>query len=208
MAASLHYNRLPYFSMLANLGRQFSREQRDFLQAHGVIGEALTSTLNRWTGDHMTHSLTGRVAGSVMKLSLMNAWTDGLRGAFAATMMQGFTKKLGKAWGQLDAWDQWLMQRKGIGEAEWAVISRAAPTERNGMQYLTADSIRATGDPLAGQAATKWLGLRHRRGSVRGREPRSLRRGQSSPAAACRPARCAARPCARSCSSRASRSRC
>lgn len=157
VAASLHYNRLPYFSMLANLGRQFSREQRDFLQAHGVIGEALTSTLNRWTGDHMTHSLTGRVAGSVMKLSLMNAWTDGLRGAFAATMMQGFTKKLGKAWGQLDAWDQWLMQRKGIGEAEWAVISRAAPTERNGMQYLTADSIRATGDPLAGQAATKWL---------------------------------------------------
>ena len=157
VAASLHYNRLPYFSMLANLGRQFSREQRDFLQAHGVIGEALTSTLNRWTGDHMTHSLTGRVAGSVMKLSLMNAWTDGLRGAFAATMMQGFTKKLGKAWGQLDAWDQWLMQRKGITEADWAVISKAAPTERNGVQYLTADAIRATGAEGAPEAATKWL---------------------------------------------------
>lgn len=157
VAASLHYNRLPYFSMLANLGRQFSREQRDFLQAHGVIGEALTSTLNRWTGDNMTHSLTGRVAGSVMKLSLMNAWTDGLRGAFAATMMQGFTKKLGKAWGQLDAWDQWLMQRKGITEADWAVISKAAPTERNGVQYLTADAIRATGAEGAPEAATKWL---------------------------------------------------
>ena len=157
VAASLHYNRLPYFSMLANLGRQFSREQRDFLQAHGVIGEALTSTLNRWTGDHMTHSLTGRVAGSVMKLSLMNAWTDGLRGAFAATMMQGFTKKLGKAWGQLDAWDQWLMQRKGITEADWAVISKAAPTDRNGVQYLTADAIRATGAEGAPEAATKWL---------------------------------------------------
>ena len=28
------------------------------------------------------------MAGAVMKVSLMNAWTDGLRGAFAATMMQ------------------------------------------------------------------------------------------------------------------------
>lgn len=157
VAASLHYNRLPYFSMLANLGRQFSREQRDFLQAHGVIGEHLTTTLNRWTGDNMTHSLTGRLAGSVMKLSLTNAWTYGLRGSFEATMMQGFTRKIGKAWGQLDAWDQWLMQRKGITEADWAVISRATPTERNGVQYLTADAIRATGADGAPEAATKWL---------------------------------------------------
>lgn len=159
VAASLHYNRLPYFSMLANLGRQFSREQRDFLQAHGVIGEALTSTLNRWTGDHMTHSLTGRVAGSVMKLSLMNAWTDGLRGAFAATMMQGFTKKLGKAWGDLTEWDRFLMQRKGITEADWSVISQATPTDRNGVGYLTHDAIMATGHPDAQAVAAKWMGF-------------------------------------------------
>lgn len=160
IAATLHYHRLPYFQMLANVGRQVaSREQREFLQAHGVIGEALTSTINRFTGDHMTHSLTGRVAGSVMKLSLMNAWTDGLRGAFAATMMQGFTKKLGKAWQQLDEWDRWLMQRKGITEADWAIISRAAPTERNGLKFLTHDAVAAINDPGAEQAATKWLGF-------------------------------------------------
>lgn len=159
VAAGLHYNRLPYFEMLANLGRRLKpgSEERDFLQAHGVIGEALTSTLNRWTGDNMTHSLTGRMAGSVMKLSLMNAWADGLRGAFAATLMQGFTKKLGTAWGDLDAWDQWLMQRKGITEADWSIISRATPTERNGAQYLTRDAIAAVNDSGAGAAATKWL---------------------------------------------------
>ena len=157
IAATLHYNRLPYFDMLANLGRQFNKEQRDFLQAHGVIGEALTGTLNRWTGDNMTHSLSGRVAGSVMKLSLMNAWTDGLRGAFAATMMQGFARKVGKAWGELDQWDHYLMQRKGITEADWATISKAKPTERNGVQYLTADAIKATGDEGATAAATKWM---------------------------------------------------
>ena len=46
------------------------------------------------------------MAGAVMKVSLMNAWTDGLRGAFAATMMQGYAKKVGTAWKDLDQWDR------------------------------------------------------------------------------------------------------
>jgi hypothetical protein len=159
VAASLHYNKLPYFQMLQNLGRQLSSDQREFLQAHGVIAEALTSSLNRWTGDHLTHSLSGRLAGSVMKLQFMNAWTDTLRGAFSATMMQGFAKKVGKAWGELDEWDRFLMQRKGITEADWDTISKAAPTERGGQAYLTRESILSTGAENAREAATKWMGF-------------------------------------------------
>lgn len=157
IGATLHYNRLPYFEFLRSLGGQFSSQQRRFLQSHGVIGEALTSTLNRWTGDHLTHSLSGRVAGSVMKLSLMNAWTDGLRGAFAATMMKGFARKVGKAWADLDEWDQYLMQRKGLTEADWNIITQAQPTQRNGLGYLTHDAIAAVNDPGAQAAATKWM---------------------------------------------------
>jgi hypothetical protein len=159
IAATLHYNRLPYFEMLTNVGRRLKpgSEEADFLAMHGVIGEALISTINRLTGDHMTHSLTGRVAGSVMKLSLMNAWTDGLRGAFSATMMQGFARKLGTAWGQLDEWDRHLMQKKGITEADWAVISQAKPTERGGRQYLTREAVAAVPADGAREAATKWL---------------------------------------------------
>lgn len=160
IGATLHYNRLPYFDMLRNIGRNFDSDHREFLQAHGVIAENLTSTLNRWTGDNMTHSLTGRVAGSVMKLSFMNAWTDGLRSAFSATMMQGFAKKVGHAWGQLDEWDRWLMGRKGITEQDWEIISQAKPAEQDGVAYLTGKDIEAsgTGDPAARtQAATKWM---------------------------------------------------
>jgi len=107
----------------------------------------------------MTHNLTGRVAGSVMKLSLMNAWTDGLRGAFAATMMQGFARKAGKAWGDLTEWDRFLMQRKGITDTDWSVISQATPTDRNGVGYLTHDAIMATGHPDAQAVAAKWMGF-------------------------------------------------
>ena len=156
IATTLHYDRLPYFDMLKNLGKQLDKDHREFLRAHGVIAESLTSTMNRWTGDHMTHGLTGKVANSVMKMSFMNAWTDGLRGAFSATMMQGFARKVGKEWAKLDEWDRFLMARKGITEEDWAIITKAEPTERNGAKYLTRDSIMATGDG-AEVAATKWM---------------------------------------------------
>ncbi len=159
IASSLHYNRLPYFDMLANIGRQASKENRAWLQEHGVIGEALVSTLNRWTGDNMTHSLTGRVASGVMKLSLMNAWTDGLRGAFAQTMMGGLARMSKKgAWSSLDEWDRYLLQRKGISEADWSIISQAkAELDPAGVERLTPDAVRATGVDGAEQAATKLL---------------------------------------------------
>ena len=157
IAHTLHYDRLPYFEMLKNIGRNLDKDHRDFLQAHGIIADSLTNTLNRWTGDNMTHSLTGRVANSVMKLSFMNSWTDGLRSAFSATMMQGFAKKAGKSWAQLDEWDQWLMQRKGLNEQDWNIISQAQPTVRDGVGYLTRDGIVSTGVDGAEQAATKWM---------------------------------------------------
>ncbi len=152
IATTLHYDRLPYFDMLKNLGKQLDKDHREFLRAHGVIAESLTSTMNRWTGDHMTHGLTGKVANSVMKMSFMNAWTDGLRGAFSATMMQGFARKVGKEWAKLDEWDRWLMTRKGITEEDWNIIAKAEPTERGGSKYLTRDAIMATGDSDVAQA--------------------------------------------------------
>ena len=157
IAATLHYNKLPYFDMLRNIGKQFDGDTRAFLHSHGVIAEHLTSTLNRWTGDHMTHSLTGRVAGSVMKLSLMNAWTDGLRNAFSMTMMGGMAK-LGKTeWGKLTEWDRHLLERKGITEADWVVVNQAKPTDHQGREYLTPEAIKATGHADAAQVATKVL---------------------------------------------------
>lgn len=158
IAGTLHFNRLPYFDMLANVGRNLTADQRRFLAAHGVIGESLVSSMNRFTGDHMTHSLSGRLANSVMKLSLMNAWTDGLRTAFSATLMQGMARKVGKAWAQLDAWDRYLMERKGITEADWSIITRAEPTVHNGTKYLTGEAIKAVGEG-GDAAATKWLGF-------------------------------------------------
>lgn len=156
IAQTLHFNRLPYFEYLGNLRGQMGKNTRAELRAHGIIGEALSDSLNRWTGENLTHGITGRLASATMKLSLMNAWSDGLRRAFSMTQMAGFARKLGKDWGALDEWDQYLMQRAGITEADWSVISKAAPSDVNGNMLLTPTGIRATGAADAGQIATKW----------------------------------------------------
>jgi hypothetical protein len=157
IAGTLRFNRLPYFEYLGQLRKQaFDADTRAELQAHGVIGEALADSINRWTGENMAHSWAGRVAGSVMKYSFMNAWSDGLRRAFSMTMMKGFTSKLGKGWADLDEWDQHLLQRKGISEDDWSVISRAQAENVRGVDYLTPSAIVATGVDGARQIATKW----------------------------------------------------
>lgn len=157
ISASLHFNRLPYLDMLKNLGRQLDSDHRDMLVSHGVIAESLISSMNRISGDHLTHSLSGKVASSVMRLTLMNAWTDNLRAAFASTMMQNFSKKVGVTWLDLDEWDRYLLQRKGITGGDWQIISSAAPSEQNGLKYLTRKAISEVDHPDAFMAANKWL---------------------------------------------------
>lgn len=156
IAQTLHFNRLPYFDYLANVKGQMNKEVRAELASHGIIGEALADGLNRFTGDHLTHSIAGRVASATMKVSFMNAWSDSLRRAFSMTQMHAFSKKAGKSWESLDQWDRYLMERKGITAADWEVISSAEVADVAGRPMLTPSAIKATGKEGADQIATKW----------------------------------------------------
>ncbi|RIQ55317.1 hypothetical protein [Bordetella avium] len=153
------YNRLPYWQALKNIGAQFNSETREFLSTHGLIAESVVSDLNRFSGDHIRNNWSGKVANSVMKLSLMNAWTDSMRRAFQMTMMGGLGKMAGKEWGALTEWDRSHLQRKGITADDWAVISQAQTTEYRGQQYLTPEAIMGTNAPNAEQLVSKVLGL-------------------------------------------------
>lgn len=150
IAQTLHFNKIPYFQALGALGRQFSAEHRATLAAHGVVADSLVNTLNRFAGDHLTHGLTGRITNGVMRVSLMNAWTNTLRGAFSDVLMHNWAQKLGTKWADLSEWDQYLMQRKGLTEKDWGVITQSKATDINGRQFLMADAI---GDAQIGD---KW----------------------------------------------------
>ncbi len=154
------YNRLPYWDALRNIGRTAgSADAREWLTAHGIIAESMAGDLNRWTGENIRQSWSGRLANSTMRLSLMNAWTDTLRRAFSMTMMQGLARMSKTEWGQLTEWDRTHLERKGLTADDWAVVQRAELTEFQGMQHLTPEAIRATGDTRANEVVAKVLGL-------------------------------------------------
>lgn len=144
------YNKLPYWDAIGNIGKSAaSKDTRDFMTTHGIIAESMIGDMNRWTGDNIRQTWSGRLANSTMKLSLMNAWTDTLRRAFSLTMMQGMARMSKTEWGKLTEWDRTLMQRKGLTEADWKVITKADLTPFGGKDHLTPEAIRAVADPSA-----------------------------------------------------------
>jgi hypothetical protein len=153
------YNKLPYWQAMTNIGKQGSKETREFLTTHGVIADSILSDLNRWTGDNLSHDWSGRLANSTMKLSLMNVWTDTLRNAFQMTMMSGLGKISRTDWGKLSEFDRIRMQRHGLTEFDWGVMQQAQLTQHRSMDFLTPESIYATGNERASEIAAKVLGL-------------------------------------------------
>jgi len=153
------FNKLPYWDAFTNIGSALTRDTKDFMNAHGMIAESAISDLNRWAGENVAQSWSGRIAAATMRLSLMNAWTDTLRRGFQLTHMQGIGRMRAIDWGNLAEYDQWRLSQAGLTPDDWAVIQRAQPVVHNGAEFVTPDGIYATGDPRAGEVVAKYLGM-------------------------------------------------
>lgn len=153
------FNKLSYWEAFKNISKQLDGETRDFLTMHGILADSMTSDMNRFSADHIKNNWTGRLANSTMKLSLMNAWTDTLRRGFSMTMMNGLAKLSKTEWSDLSEWDRSHLTRKGISEADWKVITQAELTPYKGAEFLTPESIHASGDARANEVVAKVIGL-------------------------------------------------
>ncbi|MGU2439565.1 hypothetical protein ACTXHA_04105 [Burkholderia cenocepacia] len=157
--ATVAYSRLSYWDSIRNITAQSSKETRDFLTMHGVIADSMISDLNRWSGDNLGQSWSGKLAASTMKLSLMNAWTDTLRRGLSMTMMQGLARLSKTDWGNLNEWDQTRLRRAGITEDDWNIIRAGKLTEFQGMDFLTPEAIKQSGHARSNEVVAKVLGL-------------------------------------------------
>ena len=154
------YNKLSYYQAIANLWRVgASAETREWAAMHGILSDSAMRALNRYSAENIRQSWAGRLSNSVMKLSLLNAWTDWLSAGFGLTKMGALGKLAGKEWGEISQWDRILMERHGVTADDWAIVRKAQTEERYGIPMLTPDSIVATGHERAYQVADKILGL-------------------------------------------------
>lgn len=158
LAITAGYNKLPYWQVVKDIAAQSSSEARDFMSAHGMIADSIADNLNRWSGDHIGSNWSGKIANSVMKASLLNAWTDGLRQGFTMTMNAGLAKLAKTDWASLAGYDKERLLKAGITEADWAIVQKAPLTTYKGRELLTPQGIREAGDP---SLAAKVFGFIH-----------------------------------------------
>ncbi len=151
LALTAGYNRLPYWQLLKDIGAQTSKEARDFMATHGMIAESVADSMNRWSGDHLGTNWSGKMANSLMKWSLMNAWTDGLRQGFTMTMNTKLASMAKQEWSTLAERDRARLERAGITADDWALLNKAMPERFRDRELLTPDAIRAVADDRLAQ---------------------------------------------------------
>lgn len=153
------YNKLPYWQLIKDIGGQASKETREWMSAHGMIAESVSDALNRWSGDHLGTNWSGKMANSVMRWSLLNAWTDGLRQGFTLSMNAGLARMAKKAWGDLNEFDRSRLTRAGFTEADWQALNATPADQFKGRELLTPQSIIANGG--SNDLAAKVFGFIH-----------------------------------------------
>lgn len=161
LAMNTGYNRLPYWQLVKDIGSQASKETRDWMSSHGMIAESTANEINRWSGDHMGSNWSGKLANSVLKWSLLNAWTDGLRQGFTMSMNAGLAKMAKSEWGALSGFDQSRLTRAGINEADWKVLNSIEPEQFKGRELMTPQAIKASEHKDANSIAAKVFGFIH-----------------------------------------------
>lgn len=156
------YNKVPFFRTLgtaARLAAPGSKDFRSWLSSQGLIAESLEHGLTRWGTDNLATNWAKNLSASTMKFGGVTGWTDALRTGFQANMMRGLADISRTDWNSLTEWDRRTMSRAGITEQDWALVNKATPGKYNGSEYLTPDSIYATGDAAASDVVPKLLGM-------------------------------------------------
>lgn len=137
--------------------RAFSKEDREFAARAGMLADAASAALCRWGDEYVGTGWTQAAANLTMRLSLLDGWTNGIRGVFAMNMMAA-TGKLAKskAWEQLDQYDRMLLENNGVTAKDWKIWQLAQLENYKNCDFLTRQSIeKITDEQLASIGMTR-----------------------------------------------------
>lgn len=153
-------NRMNPFTAPFGLIRWLSKRDREFATRAGILADTVSSGLCRWYDDNVGNGITAILADTTIRLSLLEAWTNGIRRAFGLNYMAAAGKLVAtKEWGGLDAYDRSRFERHGITESDWRLLRMARPEDYKGCKMLTRQSLEAI-DPARLQAAGFTTGYR------------------------------------------------
>jgi hypothetical protein len=155
------YNRVPFWTLMESIAAQGGKEGREFLAVQGIISDSVASSLDRWSGDHLSQRWSGRMANATLKLSLLRAWTDGLRQGFKLSLGAKLADLVKTEWSSLTEFDRLRLTRSGITAADWEKLGAVTPAVWRGHEVLTPQAIASSGVEGSQQLAARLFGFVH-----------------------------------------------
>lgn len=160
-ATTRAFNGLPVRHMLndyAKLIRPGSIEDQKLAVRLGLIADEWsnrTAAQGRFLGEELTGETSRRLAEGVLRVSGLARWTQAGRWAHGMQLMGAIADARGQRFDALDEGFARMLERNGIGSAEWDVI-RATPVERDrGVDWIYPQNVenREIGDRLIEMAS-------------------------------------------------------
>lgn len=155
------HNGMPLGETMINTFKAFGGDTVEAATRIGLATEHIAGEMKQWHSDNLAQNWTSKLANTTMKLSLIEAWTHGLRRGFGLTLSSTLEKMRHTDWADLHAKDLQRLKVAGIKEADWKVWQQAAPELVNGVEMLTKNGIRAIeglDDATKDHAVAKLLG--------------------------------------------------
>lgn len=151
------YTKLPWGTAFRNILTTWGKSDREFATRAGIIGDTLANSLCRWTSESVGYRWSGKLANATMYMSLLTQWTNGIRRAYAMNMMGAIGKiTRNKDWGNLDAWDRFILEKYDITEKDYKLFQLAKTDNYRGCEMLTRGAIEEISDAdLAKIGATR-----------------------------------------------------
>lgn len=141
--------------LMGNLVKElnpFNPKDRELSFSMGIAVDEITSSLGRFAAEDLTSvydrasqvaRISNTAASTIMRASLLNAWTRATKAAWSKTLMNKYANlPKEKKWGQLDAEDQGFLKAVGLDERTWEIMSLAEPMKDGaGNPLMTTQSI-------------------------------------------------------------------
>ena len=136
-------NKTPLLRATANFCKAWGSESKDIAKRAGLMADALASNLERFGQNNVGQGWTGMLANAMMKLSLLDQWTNGVRQASMINMMGTMAMVRQWDWNGLEPFQKRQLERLGVTERDWKLWQAAEPyVAHNGARVLTRQDIR------------------------------------------------------------------
>lgn len=142
-----NYNGIPATAVLARMVKDLTTNREGAEQIARQLNLTAATVLDtaigtkRFDDEVLGQGVTGRIADSLMRLSGINVWTEGLKRAFSMEFMGMIARESSNAFDALDPMFRGFLNRYGFTAADWDVLRAAPHLEADGARFFDVNAV-------------------------------------------------------------------